>query len=484
MNKKLIIKVMGVLLLSLTLLISSFTNQTNAENQGGVICGEILDKDSGLGIADTLIRVEKNNEKFLTIWSNDEGDYKIANLEEGDYTLSIHPPRGYEPVDDKIVYIKQAEEKEVNFILIPHYDYVISGKVCKSDGKAPVEGAELTACNTEDNIPDGFADSKKDGTYVMDGLKPATYNLSCSSDETAFPIKKDIILTEEKTSGIDFIAYNNSISGVIKDEKGNSVKDAKVSLRYIPTIDDIQDSNILVMKMMGKISQDVKIDKNGGYKISSLTPGNYSIEIYSAKLERKMKEDIIVEQDTKRTNLDFTLGATKKVSSIYGKVTEEDGITPLSGVFIALVDSNNQPASERLDTNNEGIFKIEGLIEGIYYLGAQKNGLATVTKKIQVEGGKKRINVTLVMNIPGSISGVIYCKDKITLAENVKVLAIGNDSGGAANTDNRGFYKINNLKEGIYEVKAISLDGKKVSVENVEVKTNKETSNISIFLTK
>lgn len=480
MNKKLII---SVLLLNLFLLISFFSNQTSAENQGGVVCGKILDKDSGLGVAEVLIVVEKDGEEIHNIWTDDEGGYKIVHLEQGDYTFNINPPPGYEPVDDKLVSIKKAESKEINFILIPHYDYTISGKVFQSDGKTPIQEAEIIAYNSTTNLPDGFADSNKDGSYTLDGLNPTTYILSCSSDKAAFPLEEDITLTKEKTSGVDFTAYDNFISGIVKDEKGNPIKDAKVSIQYIPTKDEIEDYNVLLMKITGQMPREVKTDKNGKYKMSSLTPGNYNIEVHSAKLKRKMKKDIIVSQDTKRANLDFTLGMTEKVSSIYGKVTKEDGITPVVDASVVIIDSNKQPASEVLKSNNEGTFRIDNLGKGTYYVGAQKKGMAMTTKKIEVKGGEIR-HVKIIMTQPGSISGVVYCADKKTPAKNVKVHALKKDSGGMTITNEKGVYKIEDLRGGIYKVRAISLDKGEGVVGDIKVKANEETSSIIIYLTK
>ena len=482
MNKKLIInKVLFVFFLPL--LIFSFTNQINAESQGGVIHGKILDEDSGLGVTDTIIRIEKNDEEIFTIFSDEEGNYKVTDLEGGDYTLSIYPPPGYNPVDDKIVSIKQAEEKEVNFIVTPHYNYIILGKVYKSDGKTPLEGAKVRAYSTEDGMPDGLASaSKNDGSYTVESLSPAAYNLLCSSDKAAFPARENIMLTEEKTSGIDFIAYDNSISGVVKDGKGNPARDAKVSVQYMPTIDDIQDSNIFVIKMMGQLRQPVKTDNNGKYEITSLMPGNYNIEIYSATYGRKVKKNVIIKSDTKISKLNFTLWEPETISSIYGKVTEEDSVTPIANALITLIDSNNVLVGEILESSSKGTFEIKGLNEGTHYLCVKKEGLATAIKEIKIQKGKK-INVRLIMGMPGSISGTVYRNDQKTPAKNIGVFAVKKDSTGIATTDENGFFKIIDLKQGIYELQAMSLDGEKATIENVEVKTNKETSNVSIYLT-
>ena len=389
----------------------------------------------------------------------------------------------HELFEDKTISIKKAEEKEVNFVLMPQYDYAISGKVFQSDGKTPLEGAKIRAYDSESGMPDGlFATSNKDGSYTIRGLKPATYNLLCSSDNVAFPIKGNIVLNKEKTSDINFIAYDNSISGVVKDEKGNPARDAKVSVQYIPTIDDIKDDNTLVMKMMGRLHTPlIKTDNKGKYEITSLMPGKYNIEIYSATYGRKVKKNVIIKSDTKIPELNFTLGEPETISSIYGKVTEEDSVTPITNALITLIDSKNVLVGEMLESSSKGTFEINGLNEGAYYLCVNKEGLATAIKEIKVQRGEK-INIKLVMGIPGSISGTVYYKDKKTPAKNIGVFAEKNDSTGGTATDENGFFKIEDLKQGIYELQAISFDGKKASVENVEVKTNKETSNISIYL--
>ena len=363
--KRLITSTISILFLISFVSIFTFIHLSNVQAQEGIIYGKVLDKDKGKGIANVWIEVKKDGEEICNIWTDDEGNYKLPSLEQGDYTFSVYSS-GYELFEDKTVSIKESEEKKVNFTLTPHYDYIISGKVYKSDGKTPVEGAELIAYNTEDNMPDGFATSSEDGSYTVKSLKPGTYNLLCISDGATFPIKKDITVSEEKTTGIDFIAYDNFISGVIKDEQGNSIKDAKVSIQYIPTKEDIKDYNIFFMKMMGQRPQEVKTDNSGRYKISSLTPGNYNIEIYSAELGRKMKEDIIINQDTKRTNLNFALGTTEKVSSIYGKVTEEDDITPVANAYVITADSNKKLAHLAFGSLKDSFYDAVNAAKKIY----------------------------------------------------------------------------------------------------------------------
>ncbi len=485
MMKKLIIATISALFL-ISFVFNFFPiSQAKVETQSGIIYGKVLDKDSGIGVEDAIIRIEKNNEEIRTMLPDNKGNYKIANLEQGDYTFSIYSSSGYELFEDKVVSIKQAEEKEVNFILIPRYDYIISGKVYKSDGKTSIEGAEIIAYNTEDNMPDGFANnSKKDGSYTVKDLKPATYNLLCSSDKAAFPIKKDITLTKEKTSGINFIAYDNFISGVVKDEKGSPVKNAKVSVQYIPTKDDIKEDEILIRTMINRLYRPLdKTDNDGRYKISSLAPGSYNIEIYSTTHGRKVKKDIVIKRDTKISELNFSLGEPEVVSSIYGKVIKDDGITPVTNAQIVLIDSNNVLVGEILEVSDKGTFKIGGLSADIYYLVIAKEGLATITEKIKIREGERK-DLKIKMGKPGSISGTVYCKHKKTPVENVAVFATKDDSTGSAVTNENGFYEIEDLKEGIYTLEATSIDKGEGHIENVKVKENKETSNVNIFIDK
>lgn len=451
--KKIITSTISILFLISFVSIFAFINQTDAQAQSGIIYGKILDKDSGIGVKSAIIRIEKNNEEIHTILPDDEGNYKVANLEEGDYTFSIYSSSDYELFEDKVVSIKQAEEKEVNFILIPRYDYIISGKVYKSDGKTPIEDAELLAYNSTTNLPDGFANnSKKDGSYTIKNLKPATYDLLCSSDKAAFPIKKDITVSKEKTSGINFIAYDNFISGVVKDEQGNLVKNAKVSVQYIPSKDDIKEDEVLIRTMISRLYTPLdKTDNDGKYKISSLTPGSYNIEVRSETIGRKVKKNIAVKNNVKISNLDFVMGKPEDTSTIYGKVTKEDGVTPVANAQIGLIDSNNVLVGEILEVSDKGTFKIEGLSADTYYLGIAKEGMATVGKEIIVQPGEK-INVRLVMEVPGSISGVVYYKDKKTPAENVVVFATKDDSTGSAVTNENGFYEIEDLDEYPYSL--------------------------------
>jgi protocatechuate 3,4-dioxygenase beta subunit len=484
MYKKLIISAISISLVISFVSIFIFVGQADTQIQDGVIYGKILDKDSGHSVPDAIVRVEKNNEEIATFFSDEKGNYTISDLDNGEYVLKIFPPPGYEMEANKVVLIENAETQRVNFTLIPHYDYYISGNVYLNNGKTPLGGAKVQAYSTKDYMPYGsVATTQKDGSYTIKGLKPSEYNLSCSSNKAHFPIQKNIILSKKKTSRINFIAYDNSIYGMIKDEKGNPVKDAVVSLQYIPNTNNTQDHASFMIRLMEQPSRVIDVDDKGEYRILSIVPGKYNIEIYSIKLKRKISDNIIIEQNT-HDNINFVLGKSEEVSSIYGRVIASGSGKALPNVAIALVDSNNQAASKRFETNNQGMFTISGLSEGIYYLSAKKDGLATMTKKIQVEGGGKKINVILAMNMPGSISGTVYCIDKKTPAGNVKIFANNDNSLGVATTDSNGYYKIDNLEEGVYDVKAISSDARVGYEKNVRVIKGKNTSNVLLYLSK
>jgi len=365
-------------------------------------------------------------------------------------------------------------------------DYLISGKVFQSDGKTPVEGAKVMAFRVnKDGLPDKFATSSKDGTYTMDNLEPATYNLLCLSDEAVFPIKRNVTINREKSYDINFIAYNNYISGVVKDEQGNPIKDAKVSIQYIPTKEDIRDYNFFSIRTMGKLDRKTKTNNNGEYTIKSLIPGSYYMEVYSSKYGREVKDKITIEPNTQLSKFNFVLRKTQ--ITIFGKVTEKDGITPVANAYITFIDSRGKLVGDILKSDSNGTFRIENLNEDIYLLFIKKKGLATIIRKVKLKE-EKRIDLKLKMEQPGSISGTIYYKDKKTPAGYIKVHAVKKeqDSGGSAVTDEKGFYKIEDLKEGIYKVKAFSIDRKKGIVEcvkeNVKVEANKETPDIVICL--
>lgn len=177
---------------------------------------------------------------------------------------------------------------------------------------------------------------------------------------------------------------------------------------------------------------------------------------------------------------------------VSGKVVDKETGKGVGKILVVIFEVKNEQPTKKLDfveTNFDGKYIFNLVPPGEYWLIAQpadnsSYALELKPKKVKVLRGKNVVNVDFHLEQSGTISGVVYEADGITIVKNARVHAQLNDLSGAgiSETDENGKYLITNLKQGNYTVSAFPNGHISKIVQNVPVISNQPTQNINFFL--
>lgn len=171
--------------------------------------------------------------------------------------------------------------------------------------------------------------------------------------------------------------------------------------------------------------------------------------------------------------LDLRLAAGARLSGI---ALEPDGVTPVPGVFIYVVDAEGNPAAASL-TGPDGRYQTgTALLPGTYFAMAEATGpylrqyydqlhcppvcSAPEATPIVVDFGDLRDDIDFPLLEGGRIEGAVTRADDGTPLQGVTVVALSEQSGlVAAQTDANGRYSLGGLAVGTYRVVALGTAG-------------------------
>ncbi len=282
----------------------------------GAISGKVISDVDGAPIAGAYVELlwhgtfvgtgKARFKPLMYAWTNNEGKYKIENVEEGKYIVLVHK-NGYTEFYDNTQDIEKATMVEVkaglettgiNFSIPPMPPgSKVSGVVKDDSTGTPIEGAMVTlfpvnthpygnAFQGKFTLFDFYATvTNANGEYLIGGIPKGKYIAVCWAqnyivefyDDKTSPWSADQISldgAEEKT-GIDFdltrgwgFKMNDPlamgmISGQVTDTEGRYVSDAYVSL-----IDAQQ-----------RVRATQKTGPDGSYALVGIPVGDYFIKV-------------------------------------------------------------------------------------------------------------------------------------------------------------------------------------------------------------
>ena len=157
---------------------------------------------------------------------------------------------------------------------------------------------------------------------------------------------------------------------------------------------------------------------------------------------------------TIQTNSSITLPSPGS-SSISGKVTKSDGVTPINEVGI-LVEGKNTQSLEAAITATDGTYVFSDLLPDTYTVTVIIPGYETIEKEgIILQSGQKITNLDFALRQESSISGKVTRADGTPLT-NVSILAStsSGEKGAAVTVDDGTFTVDGLLSTGTYRVEA------------------------------
>ncbi|MGQ9520285.1 MAG: carboxypeptidase regulatory-like domain-containing protein [Candidatus Fervidibacter sp.] len=271
-----------------------------------------------------------------------DGSYEIIGLNTGEYDLEVSVPgwtsRILHTTCQGVLYdnVTPFVSSLNDFTMTKLPPGSISGKVTELDGTTPIIGATVTAKIVADErgnpivLPPGIPSTyttttKADGTYRLEGLPNATYDVTASAPRHTSVTRTGVVVRPgEETTGVDFQLPGEpgTIAGQVVDAQTNQ---------------GIAGALVEVISA-GTTVASATTDPQGNFTIPNVPIGIYEVKATAPNYKPASVTGVQV-QTGATTTVTLRL-ARAQPGSISGQVTRADG-TPIGGVTVEVI----QPAT-------------------------------------------------------------------------------------------------------------------------------------------
>jgi protocatechuate 3,4-dioxygenase beta subunit len=233
-----------------------------------------------------------------------------------------------------------------------------------------------------------------------------------------------------------------------------------------------------------KGSGSITTTSTGGYTLSGITPGTYTVSASDAGFTSPTGQTVIVTAGTTAT-ANFTLTAT---SGISGAVSDSQATPqPIGGATVQYTGTGSSTGSGTTTTNTSGGYSFNGAPPGTYTVTASHTGYTSpAAQPVSVTTGvMATANITLAAT--SGISGTV--SDSETPAQPVSgatVTYVGTGAttgGGTTPTGAGGTYMLSGVSPGTYSVTASATSYTSPAAQTVTVNAGAVTSGVNFTLT-
>lgn len=261
---------------------------------------------------------------------------------------------------------------------------------------------------------------------------------------------------------VDLRVTGGAIEGTVKDQDGNPVEGAEVSIN------------------IGEVKFTTTTDSEGNYVLNDLPEGrDYTMTASKDGYESASLSDADVTIGQTTSGMDMVI--TMNSGSISGQVTDDDG-NPVQGAAVSVVDGSRTRTAV---TDAEGKYTIVNVTAGSgYTVTASKpeylDGIAT---GVGVTSGEmtENVNITILHNV-GSISGIVT-NSSGEPAGGATVTAVSGDSSYSVITDASGEFAFEKVLAGkTYTLTASRGGYHNGRIEGVSVAHRQTVSDVEIRL--
>ncbi len=217
----------------------------NVREKLGAIAGTVQD-DAGDPVAGATLTLSFPDGSTATAESGSDGAYSFTDLDEGEYTVAIDPPSGYEvpqgEPEEQTVTVELASTTTVDFTVAPAAGTgSVSGTV--QNGTMPIAGAVVTL--TSGGGTDRTVETGGDGEFRFRALEPGGFTLTVEPPEgTALGSneadQKDVTVEADVEAEVSFqlvhvveLTGNNTFSpSSLTVETGSTVRWVNVTTTF------------------------------------------------------------------------------------------------------------------------------------------------------------------------------------------------------------------------------------------------------------
>lgn len=324
----------------------------------------------------------------------------------------------------------------------------ISGYVFQNDGVTPISGAEIIVDPLTNTGWIGGVYADINGYFVFAGLSPGMYRVHAHANGYANEIYDEVlyygdyyngtpvaVVAGQDTPNIDFtLDPGGTISGTVYTLDTDGVTQIPLSDVGVDTAHSGgwgTCTDINGNYAFSGFPLDTEIYMRAGGS-AGCAMGNYATEYWQEQTNSWDANPIILTSGggEQRTDIDFTLDEGGTIS---GKITEEDGVTPIPGAEICVdtYDAYFHPSScSGSSVNGDGTYTFNGLSSGTYRVWAKAPGFAhehydgvpyygneNNATPVSVTLGQDTPNIDIMLDPGGSISGYVYDEGSLPLVE-------------------------------------------------------------------
>jgi len=213
--------------------------------------------------------------------------------------------------------------------------------------------------------------SREDGTFELRNLLPGTYALTASTNNPADPAygREEVSISDSDVAGVKLtLAKGTTVTGTVKFEGDGP------PIHPMIVLADLEG-------MLGH-SSNAQAAEDGTFALHGVMPARYAAIVDSLPEGVYVKSIRFGQKDVTRTRLDLTSGVSGTLdillspgaAGVSGTVRNKDGVA-MTGVEVTLWPKGMLPESvwsgpNRTSTDQNGDFRITGLVPGAYYAGA------------------------------------------------------------------------------------------------------------------
>ena len=426
--------------------------------QGATIVGRVVDDQSGLPIVNIEVYAGPQNRGHSS-WSRTDGngEYILRGLPAGVMEVGA---RGLDYIERSLTVVTTDNQPATASDLRLEVGTTISGRVTDEATGRPIANVNIEA-NRDGGGSSSWANTDRDGRYVVRGIGPGTYRIQAQANEEGYvqevyddtfswdDAREITIKSKEGVGGIDFaLAMGVSISGKIVDaETGAPITNAEI---YAGP----QDGNQMSW---------TRTDGNGSYILKGLPVGVMEVGVRGqGYVEERLRVVTNDSQVTTAPDVRLDVGAT-----ISGRVTDEDTGLPIANVQIE-ANSDSGGYNSWANTDGEGRYVLRGVAPGTYRIKARADREGYIqelyddtlnwddARRISINGKAGVESIDFELAKGASISGTIIDAETGEPIPNMEVHAgpVNNSHLAWTRTDGQGNYLLRGLPDGRIEVYA------------------------------
>jgi protocatechuate 3,4-dioxygenase beta subunit len=419
-----------------------------ALKKGAVISGHVLDPRRGTGVPNAsvswtegsdasrmgaamgvLARLDGVGASAAT--TDADGRFRFDGLPSGKITLSAEHP-------DFVEVSKQVElDDEATVDLTLGVGGSISGTVVAKDGRTGIPGADvlLRDQGSSFSMGDDSARADSSGNFSFEHLRPGRYGVSARTNAAA-TAWKDVVLGEsQRLEGVLLeMAAGATIRGTVSGLPGGKAG----GVRVFASTKDYQDS--------------AATGDDGRFTFRDVPSGILRLQASTPfPAMRSTTKNLDVPEGSTEVTVEIVFEGTSRLA---GRVTRGD--KPVSSAFVSATPDPPTATGGRASdqTDEDGRYSIEGLTDGNYQV--RVSGQSSSYRRDFTVSGDTNGDIALPTL---AISGIVADGGSNEPIQGAFIQAeTGQERTGVparyTETDSRGFYSLEDLDSGNYQITA------------------------------